>query len=226
MNMFYHKDGVILLGGAKINYQLFQPFVDTIPNFYCADGGVNQSDKITRKINAVIGDLDSADLAKYDGKVSQTVRISGQDDTDFEKCLSHIQARFYVCLGFLGGRLDHTMANLSSLARFKDKPVFLIDEENLCFRLPKRLKLDLPVSTRLSLYPLTQAAVSSEGLKWEVTGLELSPVGQISTSNKTGAAQVALSCESGDVLVITEAAYLQTIIEQAVPQMVANKQAD
>lgn len=56
---------------------------------------------------------------------------SDQDTTDLQKCLSYVQsvairrgldpaALTVVALGAVGGRLDHTLSNLSTLHMFRD----------------------------------------------------------------------------------------------------------
>ena len=67
----------------------------------------------------VIGDMDSVtNLDQLPVSVRQ-IRLSGQDDTDFEKCIRLINAPLIVGLGFMDGRLDHSLAALDAIARLE-----------------------------------------------------------------------------------------------------------
>jgi thiamine pyrophosphokinase len=50
--------------------------------------------------------------------------------------------------------------------------------------LPPCVSLDLPVGSRLSLFPLMPVTGHSEGLYWPVDGIEFSPGGRSGTSNE------------------------------------------
>ena len=69
-----------------------------------ADGGVNAAINAGLLPQMVIGDMDSVtELDQLPVSVQQ-IRLSGQDDTDFEKCLRLINAPLIVGIGFLDGQ--------------------------------------------------------------------------------------------------------------------------
>ena len=64
-----------------------------------ADSGVHAALKAGRAPLAIIGDMDSVkDLASLPPEIQQ-IKLSGQDDTDFEKCLNLIVAPLIVEIG-------------------------------------------------------------------------------------------------------------------------------
>ena len=97
--------------------------VDLQPDDYilCADGGYALAMRENIYPNVVIGDFDS--LGKIPKELpdgSQLVKAAQEkNETDTFLCLSYgIQAGFrsFVVAGGIGGRLDHTLANLQLLA--------------------------------------------------------------------------------------------------------------
>jgi thiamine pyrophosphokinase len=151
-----------------------------------ADGGANHILALGLTPSAVIGDGDSldADLRKVI-PADRIHPVNEQDTTDLEKSLARLSAPLIIGLGFLDGRLDHSLAALTALVRFAAQPVLLIGQEDACFHIPHDLEIDMPEGRRFSLYPLTPLRARSDGLRWPLDGLDLSPVGQIATSNET-----------------------------------------
>ena len=97
-----------------------------------ADGGLNSAINEGLFPQMVIGDMDSVtNLDQLPVSVRQ-IRLSGQDDTDFEKCIRLINAPLIVGLGFMDGRLDHSLAALDAMARLEhDRPVLLAGSNDI-----------------------------------------------------------------------------------------------
>ena len=180
-------DPVILVGAAPVQ---IGSALEALPKLWpviAADGGADVLLKIGRRPDLVIGDMDSAgplpdDLPK--------LPLAGQDDTDFEKCLSRIHAPLIVGLGFLEGRLDHTLAAMHALTALShDRPVMLVGDTDLVLRLRGDIAFEAEPRDRVSVWPLgVQAFHSSTGLKWPLDGLQMAPGRLIGTSN------LAISC--------------------------------
>jgi thiamine pyrophosphokinase len=104
-----------------------------------------------------------------------------------------------IGVGFLGGRMDHSLASLNVLARHRDRAVILLNEADVCCVVPEAgLRLSLPAGMRLSLLPLGAARLWTEGLRWDVDGADMAPDGFISISNEV-AGEVRVRAE-GPVL--------------------------
>jgi len=183
---------VLLVGNGPLEggaVALAQEFSQTV---IAADGGAAAALRYDLPLAAVIGDMDSVDQGSTTGRYGKFTRIDDQDTTDFEKCLSLIDAPLTLGIGFLGGRLDHELAALNALVRHR-QPVVLVGEVDLVFLLPASLSLSLPVGTRLSFFPMGPVAgVESEGLAWALNGRSLGPAALISTSNRSAAPLVEL----------------------------------
>ena len=179
------NEPITLLGGAPIDASLLAEGLRLAPKAVAADGGAKALFDHGHCPLAVIGDLDSlAPDLQAQVPAERLHRIAEQDSTDFEKCLSRIEAPLIVGVGFLGGRADHQMAVQSVLVRYAHQRCLLIGTQDIICVVPPQFALDLPVGTRVSLFPMAPTKVASQGLDWPTDGLEFSPSGQIGTSNR------------------------------------------
>ena len=200
---FEFEDNVTLLGASSLNNASIKECLQMAPVLLAADGGAASALAASVMPRAVIGDFDSIDKASRAAIPEQAqFRINEQDSTDFEKCLTRIKAPLIVALGFLGGRVDHTLAAFNAIVRH-DVPCLLVGEEDVCFhaRAGVEYAFDLARGMRFSLFPMAQVAGTSEGLRWPITGLQFAPDAQIGTSNAvTG--PVRLRMEGAGMVVI------------------------
>jgi thiamine pyrophosphokinase len=165
-----------------------------------ADGGVNAAINAGLLPQMVIGDMDSVtELDQLPVSVQQ-IRLSGQDDTDLEKCLRLINAPLIVGIGFLDGRLDHSLAALDAMARLEhDRPVLLAGSNDAVLRLRGDIKLFLNRGCRVSIWPLgCQHFIRSEGLDWPLDNLTMQMGHRTGTSNRTNAGKIAITAGRGD----------------------------
>lgn len=203
--LLHFQHGVILLGGGEVTASGVNQADRFAPKLIAADGGADVALALGRVPDAVIGDFDSvSEAARQVIPADRQFPIAEQDSTDFEKCLIHTEARFYLALGFTGKRLDHTLAAMTVLARHPQQPVILIGSEDLAFLAPEALHLPLAPGCRISLYPMGPVSGRSTGLRWPIDGLSLRPDGRTSTSNEAagpvslwleGPCLVMLPCE-------------------------------
>ena len=162
-----------------------------------ADGGVDALVAMNRQPDMIMGDMDSATNLPDDVPV---MRLTGQDDTDLEKCLNRITAPLIIGLGFLEGRLDHTLAALHALMTLPhDRPVMLVGDSDVLVRLRGDFSMRSRAGARFSVWPLgCQAFLQSTGLKWSLDGLVLRAGQIIGTSNETDADTVTIKVDAGD----------------------------
>mmetsp|Transcript_26147 Transcript_26147/g.102501 ORF Transcript_26147/g.102501 Transcript_26147/m.102501 type:complete len:239 (-) Transcript_26147:1692-2408(-) len=169
----------------------------------CADGGANRlSDQFPSSPPpmTIIGDLDSIRkdvLDEYCKQGTTVVNLShDQDSTDMQKCVRHFldsyvtESIHVVALGGLGGRIDHTISNLSNLLAFSQIPIVLVGDGNAAFLLRAKEKSRIEVDTAnegpgCGLIPFGgPARVTSDGLKWNLSNDEMKLGALISTSNE------------------------------------------
>lgn len=193
--------------------QLLAMALGLAPDLVAADGGADRLLELGHCPLKVIGDLDSISQATRATLSDRLWQIDEQITTDFDKALRHLAAPFVLALGFLGGRLDHSLAALNSLTRQGQQNCLLLSEEDVTFHCPPELRLDLPVGTRVSLFPMRRLTAEAEGLLWPLQGLALSPSGRIGTSNQTEAPQLRLRYEGTGLLVILPLAHLPAVLK-------------
>ncbi|NNE81790.1 MAG: thiamine diphosphokinase [Silicimonas sp.] len=208
----HSKSGITLVGGGDPDPSDIVEAVSFAPFVVAADGGADFCREADIDPAVVIGDLDSvSDTARAALPSVRFLQIPEQDTTDFEKCLSAIEAPFVLATGFTDGRLDHTLAALSVLARRIGPPTIVIGKEEVIFAAPASLSLKLPEGTRVSVFPMASVTGRSSGLRWPIDGLTLDPMGRVGTSNiATG--PVAFDFKTPGALVLIPKAFLAEAI--------------
>ncbi len=201
---------VTLIGGAKVYNQGLQRALALAPTLVAADGGADSALIEGRMPDAVIGDFDSlSDSGRHCIPPERLHEISEQDSTDLDKCLRNVDAPLIIGVGFSGARQDHQLAAYNSLVRNPDRRCILLGRDEIVFLCPPSLRLDLPVGTRLSLFPMGAVEGVSDGLKWPIAGLNFAPDGRVGTSNQT-TGPVHLSLTAPKMLTILPENALET----------------
>ncbi len=192
--------------GQLVVAQRFAPYL------IAADGGAQLVLNCGITPKKVIGDFDSIDKQVLDQiPESNRIFIAEQESTDFEKCLRTVRAPLILGIGFLGARLDHQLAALSALYQCRHSPCVLIGPDDLVFHLAGKLSLDLPLGSRISLFPMAPVRGNASGLKWPITDLLLSPVGKTAVSNQVTIGKVHLDIPEPGILVILPVAALSVV---------------
>lgn len=202
-----------LLGPVTGDPKVLNDAVSLATILVAADGGANVAVDANLKLDAVIGDMDSitaetrAALAE-----SAVIHVHEQETTDFEKCLQRVSADVILAVGFLGGRIDHSLSTFNVLSRFPEQPVILVGDEDIVFLAPPRIELALPVGTRISLFPFAPLKGHSVGLNWPIDGIAFRPDTKIGVSNSTNKANVSLSFDTQKMFVILPTEFLNNVI--------------
>ncbi len=205
-------ESVTLVGGGVATLHDLLEAVKLAPTCVAADGGAALALEAGLDITAVIGDFDSVGEYLSDIPVDRHIHVCEQDSTDFDKALRHISAPLVLAVGFTGGRLDHQLAALHVLAAYPERPCILIGETEISFLCPPTVVLPVQRDDVVSLYPLAQVAGTSQGLRWEIEGLEFDPMVRIGTSN-AAEGPVALTMNAPAMLVIVPRARLAEIMQ-------------
>ena len=210
---------VTLVGGGEATPQMLTKLLRLAPLCVAADGGACVALDAGVIPDAVIGDFDSLDARARSSLPPERVHHRpDQNSTDFEKCLSAVEAPLILGLGFLGKRMDHTLAAYSALLK-DDRPIVLLSETELCFVAPRQITLDMRPGTPMGLYPLLAARLTTTGLRYPLTDAAVAPDGLTSTSNHaTG--PVSIATDRHAVLTILPEACLDQVIEALAPDVV------
>ncbi len=205
---------VTLVGAGPVPAPLLARALALAPVPVAADGGGDVALPGGRQFRAVIGDMDS--LRDAEGLRDRGVAlhaIAEQESTDLEKCLYTVEAPLFVGLGFLGGRVDHSLAALNVLVRYARVPVVLAGAEDLCFVCPPEFALEVTVGVRVSLFPMGLVTGRlSEGLRWPVAGLAMAPDARVGTSNEALGGRLRLGFDAARMVVILPVALLEDVV--------------
>ena len=200
---------VTLVGGGDASAALLKTALSHAPLLVAADGGAAHALGAGIMPDAVVGDFDS--LGGLDVPDAIKHHLPDQDHTDFQKCLSIVEAPLIIGVGFLGGRLDHQLAAFTALLQ-DPRPIILLSADELVFLSPRELTLGLPEGTPIGLYPILSATLTSRGLRYPLTAAAVAPDGLISTSNHVENGPVELSSDRRALLVTLPLAALETVL--------------
>jgi len=177
-------------------------FTDLQLPIIAADGAANSLVRLGLSPDLIIGDLDS---------VSPVIRASHkvlhcpeQSTTDFQKCLAHLKENNLlpaVVVGINGGHLDHLLNNIAIFLTtnsilYAPPLVGYVLKENT------QQKHKLPLNSKLSIFGMPNATVSTRGLKWELKEAELSFPGTNSCFNRSNAQNIEMTVHQGAALVL------------------------
>lgn len=205
----------LLLGGGPAPASLIASLVPLCGAVIAADGGANRLRDAGPAPDVVIGDMDSLeDAAHWRARLGdRLIAVEEQDSTDLQKCLRLTRAPLYLGAGFLGGRIDHSLAALHTLLVNPDRRILLIGREDLVFLAPLRWRARLAAGARVSVYPLADCVgLTSTGLQWPLVDLPLGPGVRIGTSNRAVAAEVGLDLSTRGALLVIERRFLAEVI--------------
>lgn len=153
----------------------------------CADGGLQYVQQIENVW--VIGDGDSHE----NGLTGQSnyLLVPEQNSNDLEKCLTRIKAPKIIGIGFLGGRWDHSLANLSLLLNYPN--VVLTDATQSIVGCHNTYQGRHVPQEIIGIIPATPCSfLSSQGLQYSLDGLTLKMGARISSSNACAGKDVSI----------------------------------
>ena len=185
----------------------------------CADAGYTHARAEGIRPDMVVGDFDSADYAFIEDDLKKSglyescriIRAAAEkDDTDTLICLKYGLDKgfceFYV-LGGLGGRLDHTIANLQTMSHAIDagSTIWFLDGKNRAtLRNPGSLTVQRLEGYKISLFAFetTCEGVTIRGVKYPLTNHLLKNSFPLGVSNEFFEKKAEISHTSGKLLVI------------------------
>ena len=178
------------------------------PFLIAADGGWAHMERLGLTPHLLVGDFDSLDRVPDGVEILRhPVR---KDDTDMalavDEGLRRGHGRFYL-YGGLGGRLDHTMANLQLLCRLSKQRGrgFLLSRDTAVTALTNGgLRFPPGYAGHLSVFAVGGRAegVTLTGLEYPLTGAALTDDVPLGVSNAFTAGAARIRVERGTLLVM------------------------
>jgi thiamine pyrophosphokinase len=165
---------------------------------YAIDGAANSLNKIGVAPTLILGDLDS--VIDEVAKQYPTLCLPDQNFSDLQKSLLYLEQNDMlptIMVGIDGGCIDHILNNINI---FVECGSIFVTEYMVCYAVRDNITLRNPLRTKISLFGIPSARVSSHGLKWELHNADLAFPGQTSCFNRTNSETLTLNVHSGTVL--------------------------
>lgn len=201
------KNGICYIVGAGENYGL--DFTPSANDFViAADAGIRYLEECGINADLVIGDFDSLnDIPTH----PNTMTLSPEkDDTDMLAAVREgIKAGysdFHIYCG-MGGRIDHTIANLQVLAYLSENGMrgFLFGKDSIITTITnQKISFGEIPSGYISVFSHTEKAegVYLRGLKYELTDAVLTNTFPLGVSNEFIGKKSSISVGIGTLLVV------------------------
>ena len=177
------------------------------------DGGVRHLRKLGMKPDVIIGDMDSIEptqLANYSAQGVKVIKYQANKDfTDTELALDYaldLKPTAIYIWGALGGRLDHTLANVFLLNKGQKAGIktYLIDEYCEAFIVDKEAAFVDAKGVTVSLFALNPKVegLSLSGFVYPLQDAVLTMGESRGVSNIINEAYAKISVRAGNLLVI------------------------
>ncbi|MBQ9950558.1 MAG: thiamine diphosphokinase [Clostridia bacterium] len=172
----------------------------------CADGGWKLAQKAGVRPDLVIGDFDSAEAPDC-GEIERHPVMKA--DTDTMLCLKHglkLGYERFLFVGGMGGRLDHTLANLQTLAYAAERGAGAEMSDEFCravvvrngtARIRRR-------PGKLSVFALSDrcTGIDLTGTVWELHDAEMTDAFPLGVSNEYAADEAVITVRDGALLIV------------------------
>lgn len=176
----------------------------------CADGGYKSAKKIGREPDLLLGDFDSGKKPE-NAPFEVLIFPPEKDYTDSMLALkTGLERGFrdFLVLGALGGRIDHSFANLSLLtfALGHGAELRIMDEQNSiqAIRNEKVVLKKEAEGEMLSVFPLGGFAygVTLNGVKYPLRKYNMEPVCSLGVSNEIIEEKACVEVKNGTLLIV------------------------
>jgi thiamine pyrophosphokinase len=176
------------------------------PFIICADGGANKARLLGIRPHAIIGDLDSISsrTRKHFSRVEK-IHIADQESTDLEKALDFLLKLLIpsaTVVGATGGRIDHSLANLSILKKYHKRIRLLFSDPFCDIRIiDNKIVFEAIVGSVISLMPLDRCeGIQTIGLKYPLDNESLELGEREGASNVVISSPVQITVKKGCLL--------------------------
>ena len=105
----------LIVGNAAINdYARIREYIKPDDFMICCDGGLRHTKELMVSPALIVGDFDSSDKPKTDAEIIELPREKDDTDSFFAAKEAYKRGfRDFLLIGVFGGRIDHTLGNIS-----------------------------------------------------------------------------------------------------------------
>ncbi|MBP3371061.1 MAG: thiamine diphosphokinase [Clostridia bacterium] len=207
---------LVIAGGPDPGSALIKKCAAQADKIYCADRGAQWAYQAGIKPDLVVGDMDSVNdstLDRVDADGVRTMRYPVEKDmTDTQIALEVAiseGARSITLLGALGGRVDHTLANISLMSSYHRRGIriAIMDNNTAMFVGERTITFRAVKGSTVSIFPVEEGVrvLRSEGLYYPLNDLVIPMDGTLCISNQMISDRVILDVRNGSILLIVTA---------------------
>lgn len=209
------EPALIIANGAACKMSLVNDLLEWSPFVVVLDGAIHRVLDLKIKVDVLLGDFDRNEVNEATIRESQDsieiVHTPDQEKTDLEKAIDFLIERGHRAVNIVwatGRRADHTIGNITSMVRFRDKiTITMLDDYSTIYLLPKApeaFQKWYTKGTPISLIPVGDVSgLTTENLVYNLTDDSLSIGYKISSSNEVAEdGIVKISYNEGDLLMM------------------------
>jgi len=205
------KTCVVVGASPTTDSAFIKPILKQADYIICADGGWNHVYRTGVSPHLIVGDFDSScDIIP---KETESISLpTHKDDTDMLAAIRKglgLGYRQFQIYGGLGGRLDHTIANIQCLLFLHNRGAKgILYGKHCTLQLLVNGKVTFPATKRgrISVFAYGGIAygVTEKGLCYTVDRADLNPEFPIGVSNEFTGCESSIEVENGMLLVYTD----------------------
>lgn len=202
---------LIFANGAECSDEIIHYFISQKPLIVVLDSAIERVLKKNITPDILIGDFDrnfNAETYKKHFPNIQIIHIADQNSTDLEKAFRFLITQNIKSVDVLwatGRRMDHTLNNLTCIARYRtDLTVHFYDDYSHIFLLPNSFEKKYQAHTILSLLPIGEVSgITTQNLKYPLNNEALTLGFRSGSSNSVlNTDTVYISHQSGHLLLM------------------------
>lgn len=205
------EPALIIANGEACSMELLNQLLEWSPLVIILDSAMDRVAPLGIKVDVLLGDFDRG----FDPVIHkdyqyplEIVHTPDQEKTDLEKAFDYLVERRIPAVNVVwatGKRADHTLANVTSIVRFKDRlKIVILDDYSKIFRLPEKFEKWYTKDSIISLMPVGKVGgISSQNLLYELNDDELTLGYRIGSSNAVREdGLVTITYKTGDLLMM------------------------
>jgi thiamine pyrophosphokinase len=205
------EPALLIANGQACSDDLLGQLLEWSPFVVVLDGAADRVLDLGIKIDVLLGDFDR-DFKPQTILERQfpleIVHVPNQDKTDLEKGIEFLIERGFPAVNIVwatGRRADHTLANLTNIARYKHQiKIVMLDDHSKIFPLVGTFTKWYAAGTPISLMPVGSVeGIVTEGLKYNLNNESLTIGYRVGNSNEAAAdGLVQITAATGDLLLM------------------------
>ncbi|MEW6244327.1 MAG: thiamine diphosphokinase [Bacillota bacterium] len=207
------RRAVIISNGQVRDVSYFASFIRPSDYVIAVDGGLKQAQCLGARVDMLLGDFDSLPEEEVLQLAHAGVRVMRyppeKDQTDTHLALEYAVrsgASEVIMLSALGGRLDHTLANLWLLPVYHSTrcPVTIVGDDNTVHLVKDEISMQGRPGEYVSLLPVTPEVrgITTSGLRYPLVNGTLRWGESLGISNEFLKEQARVTLTSGMLFVI------------------------